>query len=81
MKFNLVICFLLFAFGVKSQQKFGSTIFRINSPFTSFPDSTRNNGLVYNNELFTAAAHYNDSSLLIVLPHNYKPPKNVNIVC
>ena len=81
MKFNLVICFLLFAFGVKSQQKFGSTIFRINSPFTSFPDSTRNNGLVYNNELFTAAAHCTHSSILIVLPDNYKLHKKVNIVC
>ena len=81
MKFNLVCCILLFAFVGKSQQKFDVTVFRINSPFTSFPDSTRNNGLVYNNELFTAAAHCTHSSILIVLPDIYKPPKKVNIVC
>lgn len=80
MKFHLVICFLLFASIGKSQQS-GLNIFRINSPFTSFPDSARNNGHVYNNEIFTAAAHYSDSSLLIVLPENYKPNKKVNIVC
>ena len=81
MKFQLVTCFLLFGFFGKSQQKFSQNIFRIYSPFTSFPDSARNNGHVYNNEIFTAAAHYSDSSLLIVLPENYKPNKKVNIVC
>lgn len=81
MKFHLVCCILLFAFVGKSQQKFGMTVFRINSSNTSFPDSARNSGHVYNNELFTAAAHYSDSSLLIVLPDNYTPEKKVNIVC
>ena len=81
MKIHLVICFLLYAMVGKSQQKFGLNIFRINSPYTSFPDSTRKNGHVYNNEMFDAAAHYTDSSLLIVIPDNYKPKKKVNIVC
>ena len=81
MKINLVICFLLYAIVGKSQQKFGLNIFRINSSYTSFPDSTRKNGHVYNNEMFDAAAHYTDSSLLIVIPDNYKPKKKVNIVC
>ena len=81
MKFHLVCCILLFAFVGKSQQKFGVTVFRISSPFTSFPDSARNNGHVYNNELFTDTLHYTDSSILIVLPDHYKPAKKVNIVC
>jgi len=81
MKIHLVSYFLLFAIAGKSQQKFGLNIFRINSPFTSFPDSGRKNGHVYNNEIFDAVAHYTDSSILLVVPDNYKPNKKVNIVC
>jgi hypothetical protein len=81
MKLHLSIFFLLFAIVSKSQQKFGLNIFRINSPYTSFPDSSRNNGHIYNNIIFDAAAHYTDSSVLIVMPDNFKQNKKVNIVC
>lgn len=81
MKLHLSICFLLFVVVTKSQQKFEMNIFRINSPYTSFPDSARNNGHIYNNIIFDAAKHYTDSSVLIVLPTNYKKNKKVNIVC
>ena len=56
-------------------------IFRIKSAYTAFPDTGRANGHSYDNVLYTAAEHYNDSSVLIIVPSQLKAGKHVDIIC
>lgn len=56
-------------------------IFRISSTYTSFPDTGRAKGHVYNNVLYPAAGHYDDSSVMIVVPPQFKATKKTDIIC
>jgi predicted esterase len=55
-------------------------IFRITSSHTSFPDTARTNGHMYNKVLYDAATHYMDSSVLIVAPKNLKANKKIDLI-
>ena len=52
----------------------------MNSSFTSFPDTARSHGHVYDSVLYDAASHYSDNSVLIVVPKKWKPSKNPDLV-
>ena len=78
MKFLLVVFFVLFAYVCVAQN--GLKVFRISSTHTSFPDTARANGHMYNNTLYDATAHYSDSSVLIFVPPNFDPHKKVDIL-
>ena len=54
--------------------------FRITSSNTSFPDTARANGHLYNKVMYNAADHYSDSSVIIITPKNFKPKKKVNLI-
>ena len=56
-------------------------IFRIASAHTSFPDTAREKGYRYDNVLYSAAEHYSDSSILIMVPSQFKVEKNVDVIC
>jgi len=66
---------LLFA-----QEEGNPKLFRISSAFTSFPDTARAAGHWYDKVLYTATEHYNDSSVLIVVPPQLKPGRQVDII-
>src|SRR5258705_2804109 len=76
--------FLLFCCSVISTLSFAQNnkvnIFRISSSHTSFPDSARANGHLYNKVLYDAATHYMDSSVLIIAPKNLNGNKKVDII-
>jgi hypothetical protein len=77
--------FLLFTFTVFTSYAFAQSevapkLFRITSAFTSFPDTARAAGHWYDNVLYTAAAHYSDSSLLIAVPPQLNTAKHVDVV-
>ena len=55
--------------------------FRISSAHTSFPDTGRVNGHRYNNVLYPVQGHYDDSTVLIVVPPGFNAGKKVDIVC
>lgn len=55
-------------------------IFHMTSSHTSFPDTGRANGHLYNKILYDAANHYGDSSVLIVIPPNFNGDKKTNLV-
>jgi hypothetical protein len=55
-------------------------IFQITSAHTSFPDTGRTNGHLYDSVLYDAAAHYSDSSVLIIIPPRFSPGKNIDLV-
>lgn len=63
-----------------AQQNKKEIIFHITSKHTSFPDSGRKNGHIYENKLFSAREHYNDSSVLIIVPGNLNVKKKIDLV-
>ena len=62
------------------QEHADAMIFHIYSSHTSFPDTGRANGHTYDNILYTAAEHYNDSTVLIIAPKNLDAKKKVDLV-
>ncbi len=78
---KILIAVLIFlATNSFAQKPTDPTIFRITSAYTSFPDTARANGHVYDNVLYTAAEHYSDSSVLIIVPPQLKTKKHVDII-
>jgi hypothetical protein len=76
---------LLVILTILSTQIFAQTetdvkVFRITSAYTSFPDTGRVKGHSYENVLYTAAEHYNDSSVLIIIPSQLKVKKHVDVI-
>ena len=53
---------------------------KITSSNTSFPDTGRINGHLYNDILYKAADHYSDSSVIIVTPKNFIANKKVDMI-
>jgi hypothetical protein len=84
MKFHLflVLSVLSFCGGTASfaQDINGAVIFHIQSSHTSFPDTGRANGHIYDKVLYTAAEHYHDSTVLIIVPKNLDAKKTVDLV-
>jgi len=56
------------------------TQFHIYSSHTSFPDTGRRAGHVYDKKLYSFKAHYNDSTVLIIVPKNLNASKKVDLV-
>lgn len=63
--------------GVLAQQ---ARVIRFASHYTSFPDTGRANGHQYDTALYTAAGHYMDSSVMLVIPPGFIPSKKVDLV-
>ncbi len=80
MKYFLLSCLLLTRCRHSFSQNNDLNIFRITSSYTSFPDTARANGHVYNKVLYDAATHYMDSSVMIVAPKNLKADKKVDLI-
>jgi hypothetical protein len=55
-------------------------IFHITSAHTSFPDTGRANGHLYDSVLYDAITHYSDSSVLIITPSQFSAGKNIDMV-
>lgn len=79
MKYLFLFCFLFISVLLPAQNK-GVDIFRISSSHTSFPDTARAMGHIYNKVLYDAATHYMDSSVLIIAPKNLDANKKVDLV-
>ena len=63
-----------------AQTEIAPRIFRITSSHTSFPDTGRAKGHRYDNVSYMAAEHYNDSTVLIVVPPQLKLEKHVDMI-
>ncbi|GAC1304891.1 MAG: hypothetical protein NVSMB24_12990 [Mucilaginibacter sp.] len=76
----LLICLtLIICNGSFAQTNTGAVTFHIYSSHTSFPDTGRAKGHLYNNVLYTASEHYHDSTVLIVAPKNLDVKKQVDL--
>ncbi|MEO8399435.1 MAG: hypothetical protein ABI550_06425, partial [Ignavibacteriaceae bacterium] len=60
-------------------EQFGELI-RLEIKSASFPHPLREEGNTYNNKLYSKEDHYNDSTVLIFIPKNYRPEKDVDFV-
>ena len=75
--------FLLFSLTIGCQLGYGQYqlhYYRITSSHTSFPDTGRSKGHLYQNILYTAAEHYSDSNVLIIVPPHFYPGKKVSMI-
>ncbi len=56
-------------------------ILRFTSSHTSFPDTARANGHLDGDHAFmTMAGHYDDSSVLLVIPRQFKPGRKIDMI-
>ncbi|HMK25202.1 MAG TPA: hypothetical protein VK483_04165 [Chitinophagaceae bacterium] len=79
MKYQLLVC-CSFISALSFAQNNEMNIFRIHSSHTSFPDTARVKGHMYNKVLYDAATHYMDSSVLIIAPKKLNATKKVDLV-
>ena len=79
MKYLLLFCFSFISLLSLAQNK-ELNIFRITSSHTSFPDTARAKGHIYNKILYDAATHYSDSSVLIIAPEKLDASKKVDLI-
>jgi hypothetical protein len=80
--FRIIVCilFTLLFKGAFAQNADNAVIFHIRSSLTSFPDTGRAKGHLYDKVLYTAADHYQDSTVLIIAPKNLDSKKKVDLI-
>ncbi len=73
---------ILISLPSNAQQSENKNISRLRfaSSHTAFPDSARALGLTYEGNFFDAANHYNDSTVLIIIPNGSQQLKTVELV-
>jgi hypothetical protein len=77
--FFLILFFLTFQ-RLSAQDNNGAVIFHIPSSHTSFPDTGRLKGHLYDSVLYSFKEHYNDSTVLIIAPKNLDAKKTIDLV-
>src|ERR1700761_5942383 len=77
---TLFISALLVLPGLTSFAQQNAVIFHITSSHTSFPDTGRAKGHLYDKVLYTQAEHYNDSTMLIIAPKGLDAKKKVDLM-
>ncbi len=75
---TITSCLILSA-GIAQHNKDYQAI-HFTSAHTSFPDTGRAGGHLYDSVLYTAAEHYNDSSVLLIVPKQLEANKTVDLV-
>ncbi len=77
--FRIIICILFFLI-VNGAIAQNAVIFHITSSYTSFPDTGRAKGHMYDKVLYSTADHYSDSTVLIISPKNLDSKKKVDLI-
>src|SRR4051812_17933164 len=73
------VCILQVHFAL-AQNAVGEKIIRFTSDYTSFPDSARANGHIYDSVLYPAKDHYSDNSVVLIIPKNLNAKRTVDLV-
>jgi hypothetical protein len=77
---GIVLLFLPVA-GVLAQRDQGYQVLRMTSAFTSFPDTGRANGWLDGDSIYRpVAGHYDDSSVLLVVPPRLRRDRKVDLI-
>ncbi|HXD77060.1 MAG TPA: hypothetical protein VN616_04590 [Puia sp.] len=84
MRYKPTAVFILLLFsctGVFAQKDQGYQLLRMTSAFTSFPDPARANGFLDGDSVFRpVAGHYDDSSVLLVVPPHLKRSRKTTLI-
>ena len=75
---SLIIAFLLTGLVARAQRR--PVNFHIESAHTSFPDTARANGHLYNSVLYDAPGHYSSNTVLIMVPPNFDRRKKPDLI-
>jgi hypothetical protein len=79
-KFALILISFLVTCSILAQDFKDYQLLHFTSGHTSFPDTGRTNGHFYDSVLYNAKDHYNDSSVLLVIPKKLETSKTVDLV-
>jgi hypothetical protein len=77
-----ITIFFLFLF-VSSSMAQDTSEFRLihfTSSHTSFPDTGRADGIMYDSVVYTTADHYTDSSVLLIVPRQLEPVQKIDLI-
>jgi len=75
--------FILFLASIFASISYGQThlhYFKITSHYTSFPDTGRAAGHLYDSVWYSTADHYSDSSVLIIPPEHFYANNSVDLI-
>jgi hypothetical protein len=72
--------FLVLAQIVLSQKNEQVQVLRVNSNNTSFPDSARANGYTYDSSFYSVSEHYNDNSILLIIPRHLNKTGKIDLI-
>ena len=75
---TIIFCSVLWRTSAQQNKEF--QLLRFNSSYTSFPDTARANGYLYDHILYTTADHYNDSSVLLVIPRHLNLTGRIDLI-
>jgi hypothetical protein len=73
-----IIALCLFSLSLLAQNKKGYEIIHFTSSHTSFPDTGRVSGHMYDSVLYSAAEHYNDSSVMLIVPEQLSAAQKID---
>src|SRR4051812_15356967 len=77
---GLLIFGLLVVKMASAQDVPNARVLHFASAHTSFPDTAREQGHLYDNVTYTTAEHYMDSSVMLIIPPGLKTNKTVDLV-
>jgi len=77
---GLLIFCLLAAKTAIAQHAASARVLHFTSAHTSFPDTARAQGHLYDNVMYTTTEHYMDSSVMLIVPPGLKVNKTVDLV-
>lgn len=75
---TIIFCSVLWRTSAQENKEF--QLLRFNSSYTSFPDTGRANGYLYDHILYSTADHYNDSSVLLVIPRHLNLTGRIDLI-
>ena len=71
---------LILAGSIVARTQDAVKLYHITSSHTAFPDASRAKGHMYDSILYETKSHYNDSSVLVIVPPGFKPGKKINFI-
>ncbi len=71
---TIVFCLLLFPAAAQNIR------LHFTSAYTSFPDSVRAKGYLYDSVFYNASDHYMDSSVLLVIPKHFEATHKIDLI-
>jgi hypothetical protein len=79
--YNFLLLLLVFHFvNAQTETKNAYRGIHFTSSHTSFPDSARENGHLYDSVLYDATSHYHDSSVMVIVPNDLKAHDKVDMI-